>query len=101
MSSIYPDEKIVMEGTYLYDNTIECDIRIVYSPIRFGSVDYEDPPEIQNDQEIDTYLIEYGSTTKRGYFNARGGGYNTLEEAMESAKKAPGIGPSIKWNLKE
>jgi hypothetical protein len=76
---------------------VECDVQIVYSPIRYGSGDYEDPPEIENDQEIDTYYIEYGSTTARGEFKTGGGGCSSLEEAMDAVQRAPGIGSSVRW----
>lgn len=88
---------IVKQGVFLYDNLVECDIRIVFSPIRYGSGDYEDPEEIRNDVETPTFYIELSSTTQRGVFNAGGGCHPTLEQAILSAQKLPGIGASIKW----
>jgi len=98
MSSLAQNETIVKEGTFVYDGRIQCDVRIVHSPIRYGSGDYEDPPEIENDLEQDTFYIHYGSTTERGVFNAGGGGYPSLAEAMAAAEAAPGIGSTIRWS---
>jgi hypothetical protein len=70
MSSLAPNETAVKEGTFLYGGKIECDIRIVRSPVRYGSGDYEDSPEIENDLEQDTFYIQYGSSTQRGSFNS-------------------------------
>jgi hypothetical protein len=97
MTSLASNETIVKEGTFLYDGEIECDVRIVHSPIRYGSGDYEDPPEIENDLQRDTFYIQYGSTTERGIFNAGGGGYPSLTEAVAGAESAPGIGSTIRW----
>ncbi|WP_119965670.1 hypothetical protein [Simplicispira lacusdiani] len=97
MATLQPGERVVREGTFLYDLQIECDVRIVYSPIHYGTGDWEDPPEIQNDLEQDTYYVQYGSTTERGRFNAGGGGHRSLPEAMAAAEAAPGIGPTVRW----
>lgn len=97
MAPLAPNETLVMEGTFLYDGFIECDVCIVRSPIRYGSGDYEDPPEIYNDLERDTFYVYYGSTTERGRYTAGGGGYPSLEEAMAGAESAPGIGGSVTW----
>ena len=97
MVSDNPNSMVVKRGVFLYDDLVECDIRIVFSPIRYGSGDYEDPEEIGNDVETQTFYIELGSTTQRGVFNAGGGCHSTLEQAIHSAQQLPGIGASIKW----
>ncbi len=83
----------VKEGTFLY-GTVSCDVRIVRTEMRQGSGDYEDPPEIQDDQPGTYFYIEWGSTTKRGEFSAGGGGCPTLAGAVEAAEKQVG---NIKW----
>lgn len=90
-------ENIVKEGTFLYDDCVECDICIVYCAVRYGSGDYEDPPEIENDVDVNTYYLWFGSTTERGRYNAGGGGYSSLAEAMENAESRPGFGSSVRW----
>jgi len=92
-----PGEIVVMKGTFLYDGTVECDIRIVFSPICYGSGDYEDPEELREDQQVDNYYIQYGSTTNRDTFGGRVGCYPSLEEATAEAVEGSAIGPTIKW----
>lgn len=91
--------EVVRTGTFLYDGAVICDLRIVRSPIRYGSGDWEDPPEIANDQELETFYVQYGSSTERGRFNAGGGGHDTLRDAMQATQAAPGIGPTVQWDV--
>ena len=97
MADLSPNETVVKEGTFLYDGKIQCDVRIIHSPVRYGSGDYEDPPDIQNDVDQDTYYIQYGSTTERGVFNAGGGAYGSLADAIAGVEGAPGIGGTVRW----
>ena len=87
---------MVATGTFVYAGT-ECDLRIVLSPVRYGSGDYEDELELANDSLTDTYYVQYGSVTERGIFNAGGGGYLSLAEARSAAEAAPGIGTTVRW----
>ena len=82
------------QGTFLYDGTVVCDVRIVRTEVRYGSGDYEDPPEEAEDQPGPWFYIEWGSTTKRGEYPAGGGGYPTIAEAMMGAEKQVG---TIRW----
>lgn len=98
MNNLHPDERIVATGTFLYAGELECDVRIVFSPIRYGTGDDDDLPEVADDVMIDTYYIQYRSTSQRGVFNAGGGGFPSLSEARLAAEAAPGIGGSIRWH---
>jgi hypothetical protein len=91
---------VVAEGTCLYAGTVECDIRIVREPVRYGSGDHEDPPEIANDAPMVTYSIQYGSTTRRGEFTSSSRGFASLAEAKAEAERTPGIGPTVRWNTR-
>src|SRR5512138_3363464 len=91
------DETTVRRGTFLYGGKVECDVRIIHSPIHFGSGDYEDPAEVQNDIERDTYYIQFGSTTDRGLFNTSLVSYPSIVEAMAGAAATPGIGCTVRW----
>ena len=95
--NLWPEETIVKQGTFLYDGVTECDVRIVHSGILYGSGDYEDPVEIRDDQELDTYYVWYGSTSRRGEYVSRHGAYSTLSEAILGAESAEGIGPTVRW----
>jgi len=90
-------EKIVKTGTYLYDGTVLCDIRIVYSSIRYGAGDWEDPPELAQDQHGAFFGVQWGSTTARGIFNAASGGGSCISEAVAAAESMQGVGKTIVW----
>jgi len=65
--------------------------------VRFGSGDHADPIAIRDDREVDTFYVEYGSTTQRGVFNAGGRGYPSVAEATAAAEVALGVG-AVKWS---
>ena len=88
-------EKVVKTGTFLYDDIVLCDVRIVYSTIRYGSDDWEDPPELAEDQHGDFFGVQWGSTTARGIFNAGSGGGTCISEAIAAAESMPGVGKTI------
>lgn len=98
MNDLQPNEIIVLEGVYLYADQVECDVRIVKSPIRHGTGDCADPPDIQNDTEHETFYVQYGSTTERGVFNAGGGMFSSLEQAILAVESALGIGGTVRWD---
>lgn len=95
--NIYPGQEIVKQGTFLYADTVTCDIRIVKSPIRFGSGDHEAPPEIAEDRQEECYYIQFGSTTERDIYNAGSIAFSTVAEALQWLSTAPGIGRSVQW----
>lgn len=90
-------DRVVQAGTFLYDGQVECDIRIVHRPVRYGTGDHEDPPEVSDDAELDTFYVQFGSTTSRGIFTAGGGGFPTFAAAVAYAEAVPGVGTTIRW----
>jgi len=90
-------ETIAKTGCFTYAGKITCDLRIIRSAIRYGSGDHDDPPELADDQAVETFYVEYGSTTERGTFNARSSPHDSLDEAIDAAEAAPGIGDSVRW----
>ena len=70
-------------------------MRIVYSPICWGSGDDEDPPELRDDIERDTFYVEYGSIVERGLFNNGGGGFASVGEAMRHVET---VLDGVKWS---
>jgi hypothetical protein len=97
MSTVSPT--VVKRGTFLYAGSVECDLRIVHSPVRFGTGDYEDPSDVRDDVQVDTFYVEYGSTTHRGAFNAGGGGYPSIAEAVAAAEGSLGGAGTVQWEL--
>lgn len=88
--------EIVRRGTFLYAGVKETEVRIVRSPIRYGTGDYEDPPEISDDAEIPTYYVEYVSTFEKDVFHTGGGAFDTAEEAATAVAAA--VGQSLAWS---
>ena len=95
--TLYEGEVVVKRGTFLYDGTVTCNLRIVRRRVRPGSGDWDDPPELANDKEGEYFYVQFGSTTDRGRFNASGGGGATIDEAIAVAESAPGIGKTVRW----
>lgn len=95
--ALYEGEVIVKSGTFLYDGTVTCDLRIVRSQLLPGSGDWGDPPELADDKEDEFFYVQFGSTMERGHFNASGRGGATLKEAISVAESASGIGTTVQW----
>lgn len=91
-------QEIVKTGTFLYDENIVCDVVIVRGPICYGTGDDEDPPELANDHQRETFYIHYGSSTERGHYNAGVGDHPTLQAAIAAVEAAPGFGSTVKWS---
>lgn len=89
---------VVKLGTFLYAGTVECDVRIVLSPIHYGTGDYEDAAAIREDREESTFYVEFGSTSERGVFNSASVGYASLAAAEAGANAALGSGASVIWS---
>lgn len=98
MAAFASPGNIVKVGTFLYDDSVLCDVCISVGPVRFGTGDYEDPPEISEDVVVDTYYIFFGSTTERGRYTTRGGGYPSLAEAIANVEARPGFGKTVEWS---
>ena len=71
----------IKTGTWLYDGNIPCEVRIVPHNILYGSGDYEDPPEIGEDQEVDCFYILFHTPFGNPKW-AGGGAVLTLPEAI-------------------
>jgi hypothetical protein len=98
MAALPSPANLVKVGTFLYDDSVVCDVCISFSLVRFGTEDYEDPPEISEDVVADTYYVFFGSTTERGRYDAGGGGYPSLDEAVANVEARPGFGKTVKWD---
>jgi len=80
---------ILKVGHWTYDRAIRCKVEIQFSDIRYGSGDHEDPPEWQEDQPGNWFVVSYSSPIDPdkcppGW--ACGQGYPTLEEAIVNAE---------------
>jgi hypothetical protein len=82
------DERLVKTGTYLYAGELQCDVRIVYSPVRYGTGDQADAAEDAEDRVMDSYYVQYGGPLQRSAFISGGGWFPTLAEAVHHVENA-------------
>ena len=90
-------EHVVKQGVFLYAGSITCDIRIVLSPMRLGSGDPDDLPDVCSDIEAPTFYVQFGSTTERGVYTAGSQGHSTIDEALLAVANTPGVGSTVRW----
>ena len=83
------DGPVLKQGIWLYAGVVMCDIRIVKHNWRYGTGDYEDPPEMREDLQGEFYNLEFGSPVKRGGYPSRGGCHLSLAEAVSEAEAPP------------
>jgi len=84
----------VKKGTWLYDGSISCEVRIVQHSVLYGSGDYEDEANVSEDQETECFYILY--QTSVGQPSWVGGGVAlTLDEAILLAEET--ISEGIVW----
>lgn len=50
---------VVARGYWLYDGTVRRSVQIMRGDVRFGSGDYEDPPEVAEDRDVETFYVSY------------------------------------------
>jgi hypothetical protein len=92
---MYNNGHIVCTGTWFYDDNVKTGIAIQKMPIIYGSGDYEDPPEFQDDQEVENYYIWFSTAGSLIDFRS-GAGYGlSLDEAKTKAEKL--AGQRIAW----
>jgi len=87
--------EVVLEGTWLYANEVPCRIAIVRREIWYGTGDYEDPPSVANDREIETFEILYSTPGELSRYAAGGVQYRTLEQARAAAEVV--CGNTVRW----
>jgi len=95
---LYAGEVVVQEGTLLYAAEVECRLRVIRSLVLYGSGDVEDEPEVSEDQHVECFYIDYGSTTDANTFVARSHAFHSLQEALHGASSQLGPGSSVRWS---
>jgi hypothetical protein len=87
-NSEIPPGTLVRTGTWLYDDTVASRVEIWLRPVKYGSGDYEDPPDVQDDQDGEFYEIYYHPPGQIGGGRPFGGGTHTdLRSAMDEVEK--------------
>ncbi len=92
---MFPNSEVIKQGIFYYSNEVPTDIRIFKHNMKYGTGDYLDEEEIQNDSEGEFYYIEYGSTSERGKFVSSSNYFLTLEEAVKYAEKS--VNSKLDW----
>src|SRR5258706_51305 len=81
-------EKPSRRGIWLYDGHIECRVEIWQRDERPGTGDYEDPPELADDQPGECYEVLYEPAGGGRMGQAGGGYYPTLTAAVDAVHAA-------------
>jgi hypothetical protein len=69
----------------------------VYSSIRFGTEDYEDPSNVCNDVVVVTFYDWIGSTTARGVNSVCSSGWSSIVKAVKESEHLRFFGNAISW----
>jgi hypothetical protein len=88
--------RIVKLGEWFYDGTTPCRIAILTESLLPGSGDHEDPEEIASDRNVPCFSVWFENPARKGEYNAGGGHYLTVEDAMESAEMK--INGQVHWS---
>ncbi len=91
--SVFTDTIAIKRGKCIYSGSTEYEVKIVKWHVLYGTGDYYDPPEIQNDRNVECYYVLYEDLVNKGTFNAGGGGYLSLDEAVSSVEAKV----QVKW----
>ena len=92
------DFTVVKEGTWLYDGSVPTGVRIVSCSIRYGSGDWQDPPELQEDHVVPGFDVQWASpTTPRDYGENPSAVFPSLRDAVAHAERAEWAASTLKW----
>jgi len=84
----------VQSGTWLYAGTVPCEVRIVRHHMLCGSGDYEDPPDVADDREVECFYVLFHTPAGQPQW-VGGGAALSLAEAVSLAEKK--LGSTITW----
>jgi len=86
------------EGTWLYDGQILTGVRIVACSMRWGSGDWEDPPEAREDLKVDGFDVQWASPTSPVEYPGHATAcFATLAAAVEYVEGVAWAKGSLKW----
>lgn len=87
---------ILATATWLYDGRIPLGVRISYQSVRHGSGDWADDPEVRDDIEVPTYVLEYETAGSNGELWNGGGQFPSLIQAQNHASAV--AGQPLSWS---
>ena len=79
-----PDQNIVKRGSWLYAGSVPAALVIVRAEVFYGSGDYDDPPEIREDRDVDAFQVWFETPPGSGEFRAGSQQFLSLREAMDA-----------------
>ena len=85
----------VQFGTWLYAGSVPCEVKIVRHHTLYGSGDYEDPPEIADDREVECFYILFHTPVGHPQW-VGGGAALSLAEAVSVAENK--LGSTVTWH---
>lgn len=85
---------VVKRGTFLYDGSVPCGIRIVQTDFSPGSGDYEDEPEARDDKFGIFYEVQMQSAGGDGRYSTGIPGFESLEAAVRHVES---VAPGVLW----
>ena len=92
------DFTVVKEGTWLYDGSVLTGVRIVGCSIRHGSADWQDRPEVQEDQAMPGFDVQWASPTAPSDYGVHPSSrFPTLHDAVAHAERAEWAASTLKW----
>ncbi len=90
-----PDKEVIKEGVWLYAGDVLTDVRIVAHPITYGSGDWEDADDIQDDRPEPSFAVEWGSPGERGVFRSAVLNFSDADAAIRHVQDSA---PGLVWN---
>lgn len=83
--------KIVRKGICLYGGVREYTVYLCKEDTLYGTGDYEDAPEIADDQEQECYTVYFSDLLDKNQIKASAGQYESFERAVEAAENSEGF----------
>ena len=77
-----PGDKVVKTGYFLYQGRARCPIRIVQTNMLPGTGDYEDPPEISDDQYGPFFRLDMTAAGSPDFWASSVEGFKSVDAAM-------------------
>jgi hypothetical protein len=87
---------VVRRGWWLYDGMVRLEVRVVRQSVFYGTGDYEDPPEISEDREMECFSVWSETTTRELPRFAGMGQFETIESAVRHAESV--IRGGVVWH---
>ena len=89
-------DRCLRTGVWLYNGTVPCRVEIWRRNLKPGTGDYQDPPEISDEQVGEWYAVEYAAAGEDRVGQAGGGFFSTLDAALESVRAS--TNGAIQWD---